>query len=200
VRREFPPRIEVGPEGQRGEVIVEHFTFTEEESQYTRLRAAFGHPHEFCKPGRYARLRFGRKIWMTDTSMERDACRDVLLNAHGEVLIAGLGLGMVIAGLIHVPEVKHITVVENHPDVIALVEPALQRWAGLSRADRFHIEQGDIFYWRPPRGVRYDTIYFDIWPDISRDNLPEVKKLRNKFRNRLTPRGLSWIGAWMEDL
>ena len=79
--REFPEMVNVIPEGQRGEVLVEHFTFTEEESQFTRLRAAIGHPHEFCKPGRYARLRLGRKIWMTDTSMEREACRDVLLEA-----------------------------------------------------------------------------------------------------------------------
>lgn len=35
--------------------------------------------------------------------------------------------------------------------------------------------------WCPFRKKRFNTIYFDIWPTISEDNLPEITKLKRKF-------------------
>lgn len=200
MNRDFPDMTTVVPEGTLGEVQVEHFTFTKEESDFTKFRAAFGHPHEFCPPGRYARLLVNGQIWMTDTKMERDSNREVLFEARGQVLLGGLGLGMVAAGLLLNPTIEHITVVERHPHVLALVGPALWRWEKQTflRAGRLELVSGDIFDWTPPRGVRYDAIYLDVWQDICRDNLDEVRRLKARYRRRLAKGG--WIGAWMEDL
>jgi predicted membrane-bound spermidine synthase len=92
------------------------------------------------------------------------------------------------------PRVEHVTVVEREPDVIALVGPV---FATQLASGRLEIVEADIFSWRPPRGVRYDTIYFDIWPDIAVGNLPAIARLHRRFGrrvNRANPD--AWMGSW----
>jgi hypothetical protein len=51
--------------------------------------------------------------------------------------------------------------------------------------------------WRPPRGSRYDVIWFDIWPDIAPTRLPEMARLHRRFvpyLNRGNPR--RWMDSW----
>ena len=35
----------------------------------------------------------------------------------------------------------------------------------------------DIFEWKPARGVKFDTLYWDIWPTICVSNLKDMAKL-----------------------
>jgi spermidine synthase len=135
--------------------------------------------------GKYAVLKINGTTVMSDTGMERITNQDVVDKARGQVLIAGLGLGMILHPIAAKASVQKILVVEQSADVIKLIEPTLPANITLVCVD--------IFDWKP-FDWKWDTIYFDIWPDISQDNLAEMSKLHRKFRSKLAPGG--WMGSW----
>ncbi len=93
---------------------------------------------------------------MTDFLYERLTCVEVVERAHGDMLIAGLGLGMILHPILSNPEVNSLTVIEKYPDVIDLISPTLPR------DPRVRVITDDIFTWGPPSNARYDVIWFDI--------------------------------------
>jgi spermidine synthase len=196
----FEPMANVIPEGRSGDVSVEHFEMTAEEEAFTRVRALINHrPHEYCPAGRYARLLFGGAVMMSDTRMEHNTNMEAAVNARGHVLVGGLGLGMVTLPMLRKSSVASVTVVENSADVITLVEQPLRRYVGAAATRRLHVERADVHVWRPSaKGRQFDTIYFDIWQDICRDNLPEMKALLRAFARYLQPDG--WAGCWSQHL
>ena len=69
----------------------------------------------------YIRLKKnGDGIMMSDTPMERNTNRDFIRKANGDVIIFGLGLGLVIIPLLKKENVKSILVVELYQDLIDL--------------------------------------------------------------------------------
>jgi len=118
----FPEMHRIVPEGASGNVRVEHFTVSESASRLTALEGGRG----YVPPGRYARLFMHPKAsscMMSDTRFEHLSNYEVVRSAHGEVLIAGLGLGMICHPIARKREVKAVTVVEKSPDVIKLITP-----------------------------------------------------------------------------
>jgi len=184
----FHEMHKVVPEGECGAAKVEHFTVTEEASRFTALRGAL----DYVPPGRYARLLVGGHTVMSDTDLEHRTNFEVVRKAQGDVLIAGLGLGMILWPIVAKPEVRSVLVVELRPEVIALVGPHLPR-----KKLRMVVE-GDIYTWRPPKGTKYDTIYFDIWSDLCTDNLDEMTKLHRAFCRHKAPDG--WMGSWGQEV
>lgn len=182
------------PPGKKGIAEVTHFTVSEQEASFTRMRAAFGHPAEEVDPGSYAKLCIHGSLMMTDTRFEWRSNAGAVYRAKGRVLIGGLGIGMVLAPILASPVVEEVTVVEKHQDVIDLVEPHVRKLPGGSK---LKIICADILEWKPPRGARWDAIYFDIWQNICTDNLPEMNRLKRRFRNCKAPGG--WMGCWEED-
>jgi spermidine synthase len=138
---------------------------------------------------------------MSDTEMERVTNLDFIRSAFGDVLIGGLGIGMLPAALLsgNFPRrIESITVIEQSPDVIALVEPYL-------RDPRLHIVEGDVFTWNARRHpIRmFDSIYFDIWPDICPDYAPDMARLHRRYRRLLDNRPCGdmrpFITSWLFD-
>lgn len=111
---------------------------------------------------------------MSDTDMERRSNARFVHRANGSVLIGGLGLGMILHPTLAKPEVKLVTVVEQNADVIALIAPTLPR------DKRLTIVNGDIYEWKPAKGTKYDTVYFDVWGNMSIDNLAEMATLHRR--------------------
>jgi len=66
----------------------------------------------YIRPGRYARLHVGHVLMMSDTDMERRSNVQVVQQARGHVLIAGLG--MILHPILAKPEVTRVTVVEKY--------------------------------------------------------------------------------------
>ena len=157
----WKPIIDYIPEGQSGNVKIEHFEVTEEASSFSRMRSMFSSDRsEYVKEGKYVRLIIDDSVVMSDTDMEKRSNTHVIQNAHGNVLIAGLGLGMIILPLLEKPEVKSITVIEKNLDVIKLVHPYL-------KCDKLTVINADIFEWKPDKSTKFDCIYFDIWTFVS---------------------------------
>lgn len=181
---EFPRMTDIVQESQAGIARIEHFEVSDADSKFSALRRGY------VRPGKYARLYVGGCLMMSDTDMERGSNMRVLLKSHGNVLIAGLGIGMILHPILAKPEVVRVTVVEKCQDVIDLVSPTLT-------SAKMSIINADIFQWKPPKGEKWNTIYFDIWPDICTDNLTEMATLHRRFSRRLVAGG--WMGSWMKD-
>ena len=175
------------PPGVYGSAKVEHFTIGEP-SVRMLLR-----PSEFVAPGSYARLLVNNHIMMSDTDMERRSNRHFVSLAHGHVLVGGLGLGMVVFALLQKDEVTSLTVIEKNADVVRLVQPHLPKDKRLS------VIEANVFTWKPTQ--KYQTIYFDIWPDMSTDNLDDMTKLHRRYARSLDRTDPSaWMGSWQQDL
>ena len=180
--------------GQSGKWRLEQFEVTKKMSDRTALRAAAcGRAREFVPPGTYHQLVRGQQIVMSTTRAEIDDHMPVLSALedcdNGNVLITGLGLGMVLTAVLDTPGVDHVTVIEISEDVIGLVEPAY-RAAGYDE-DRLTIVHADALEWKPPKGARYAVAWHDIWDLISSDNLRSMHRLHRKY-GRCT----DWQGSW----
>jgi len=143
------------------------------------------------EPGEYAKLydeNLERTI-MSNSPMEFYTNYEFIKKCRGDVLIGGLGLGLVVLLAEKKPEVKSITVAEKHLEIIRLVA------SQIIFNSKVLIEHSDIFNFASQR--RYDTIYFDIWDDVCAANYEEMKRLRGKYAGYLNDGG--WMGCWSED-
>ena len=133
--------------------------------------------------GDYVRLTQKDDVVMSDTDMEKETNSKFVRNAHGDVLIAGLGIGLIVLPIQDKEEVNSITIIEMNQEVIDLVTPQLPL------NSKVRIIKADIFKWKPEQGTRYDVIYFDIWNYINTDIYQEeMKPLKNRFKNYLRAR------------
>lgn len=129
--------------------------------------------------GNYIRLIHKDECVMSDTPIEKRTNIDFVLNAHGDILIAGLGIGLIIMAIQDKEEVNSITVLEKYNEVIELVATKLPL------NDKVKIIQADVFDYKFEKGKKFDVIYFDIWNYINSDVYEEMKKLKNKYRKYL---------------
>ena len=149
-------------------------------------------------PGDYVKLIVDGQLMMSDTQMEQRTNYSFMHAAHGDIMIAGLGLGLIIYNLrpkIDNGLVKSITVYEKYQDVIDLVEPTIRKQ--LPDGFNFKVIQADILEYQPPKTEKYDTIYFDIWPDISADNHDDMVLLHNRWKSHKRDKA-SWMDSWMK--
>jgi hypothetical protein len=177
------------PEGKLGTVEVKRFSVSVEEAKFSAIR---GMTHDGrCTPaGTYTGLYINGQLVMSDTP---DEIRDHLYAMHkatGNVLVNGLGLGMVVQGMARKDVVTHLTVIEINEDVIKLVWPYYKKRFG----KKVECICADAFAWKPPKGVRYDYVWHDIWADICSDNLAEMAKLHRKYGRRAAMQD-SWARA-----
>lgn len=188
----FEPMVKLVSPGTKGIAKIAHFTITDQEAHIMHLREVVTRGREkAASPGNYCRLTVDGQLMMSDTRLEHDTNRRVVWEASGDVLIVGLGIGLILVPILAKASVKSVTVIELHQDVIDLVAPNF-------KDDRLQVICGDIYSWKPSKGTKFQTIYLDIWPNICRDNLCQMAKLERRFRNYLEKGG--WIDSWAKDL
>lgn len=196
----FPEMYNIIPEGRSGNFVIRHNSLTKEQARQRELNAIFNfdpfnrRQHE----GTYCVLMDGtngdESVWMSDTYMERSSNLDIKQCANGDVLIAGLGIGLILTVIAKESNVKSITVIELEQDVINLVEQPLRDYLG-DDSNKLNIIKANINDWKPTK--KYDTIYFDIWRNISVDNWNEMKSLHKKFKNVLNRTNENcWMSSW----
>ena len=138
--------------------------------------------------------KFNRCI-MSNVPMEEYTNKDFIINAFGDVLIGGLGIGMIILPLQDKSNVKSITIVEKNKDIIYMISNQLNFNSKVS------IVNDDIFTYKPINN-KYDCIYIDIWNYVNSDVYnDEMKPLKNKYRKYLKSKKDSpnrFISCWAE--
>ena len=171
------------PNGTCGEWSVEDFEVTETGSMVSHYQC----PGRGVAPGKYTKLVRGTTIVMSNTPAE---IRDHLDFIHrvqrvgGHILINGLGLGVALSKILEFENVESVTVIEKSEEVIKLV-------AGSFKDFRVEIINADAFEWVPPKGVRYNAVWHDIWDFICGDNFAEMTKLHRKYGRRT-----DWQESW----
>lgn len=137
-------------------------------------------------PGTYIRLTHNGECVMSDTNMEKNTNRKFCSKAHGDIIIGGLGIGMIIMAIQDKPEVKSITVIEKNQEVIDLVA------SQLDFNEKVNIICADVFEWKPERGVKYDMAYMDIWNWINQDVYKkEMQPLKRKYARFLKSKDIN---------
>lgn len=178
--------------GKKGVAELSVFEVSNADAEFSKLRMVVTGGREQAVPaGKYAKLQVHGQLMMTDTPMEQRTNETLIRRAKGEVLIAGLGVGMVLEPLLKKAEVTSILVVEKFQDVIDLVSPSFKE---AIEDERLHVLCEDVFEFRPLDDWLWDTVYFDIWPTVCEDNLAEMERLHNMFRFHLASSG--WMSSW----
>ena len=176
-------------EKEQGKFKLEKFTINPENRPW----------REYIPDGDYIRLIDKDDLWcgcvMSDTPMEQRTNTKFVLNAHGDVLIAGLGIGMIVLPTMEKDDVRSITIIEKYQEVIDMVLPQLPI------NNKVNVIQGDIFTHEFSKGTKFDTIYFDIWNYIYSDVYEEMKLLKKKYRKYLRSKkdnSNAFMSCWAE--
>lgn len=180
------------PEGMSGDWKVERFDVSESDASLQRMRA-FSTGGRFVSAGSYTGLWNRRTLVMSDTSDEMRDHSWAISEAKtrgGDVLVNGLGLGMVVSAMLMSHSVKRITVIEKSEDVIKLVGPTLEQRHGAM----IEIVNDDAFDYRPEKGKRFTVVWHDIWTDLCSDNLGEMATLHRRYGRRC-----DWQGSWGKE-
>ena len=106
-----------------------------------------------------------RKVVMSSNKMEIDDMKSFIEAAHGNVVIGGLGLGIIIKELSEKPSVNSITVIEIDADVIDLIQDRFKK------SNKVSIIQGDMrtFDFKNLKNTP-DSVYIDIWDNANKDS------------------------------
>lgn len=169
-----------------GRVRIVEFNVSDSEAMLNNIRSSG--PMRIV-PGTYKKLVIANEVVMSNTRMEIITNREFVLSAHGNVLINGLGLGMVVEQLLKKDRVEHITIIEKDQTVIDLVAPVFKN------EERVTIIKACAFEYQPPKGVIYDFVWHDIWTYIHPNNLVEMTRLHRKYGKRS-----HWQGSWAKHL
>lgn len=120
----------------------------------------------------------GRTPWMSTGLLEQESHAWHVHQAHGLVVVAGLGMGMYAFAAAAKPEVERVVVADVSADVIAVMRDAtaFETWPDRAKVTLLHANAlADDF---PARlkaetgGRRPDYLYADIWPDYPNARAP----------------------------
>lgn len=136
-----------------------------------------------------------RTVWMSDSRAEIlehtpvfNRLSETSRTSKKRILVNGLGLGLVVHGALSDKTVAHIDIVENNEEIIKLIG---QFFEGDSRVIIHH---ADAYKIRWPLGTCWDIVWHDIWPEISDENLPGMKKLMRKYKRKSL-----WQECWQRQ-
>jgi len=196
--RTFVQMSTILPEKKTDNIAIQHFSFTPKELEHTIMMTLMGTGakyscvHHLKSDYTYTKLVMGHSTWMSDTPMERITNQEFINKATGRVLMFGLGIGMCLYPLMIDDTIESITVVDINQDLINLVSPYYPHpKVRIICADAFELDLGK---------EKFDTIYFDIWRDMSSDNYEEMKVLHKRYRkNYNTKHPQRFIDSWMRS-
>jgi hypothetical protein len=130
----------------------------------------------------FHRLSYNGGTLMTDYPIEQAQHDTLLRDAHGRVLVGGLGLGYAVKLLSHNPNVDEIIIVEKSPEVIQMVWPHTYL-SGDGSTIKTQIIQADLmdFVKNPeefmspyPDDIWFDLAFYDIWSHDGEGTFHEV--------------------------
>ncbi|MBY3151432.1 hypothetical protein HFO56_03390 [Rhizobium laguerreae] len=156
--------------------------------------------HRVVEPP-YTILYHGNDVWMSTSLIEVESHAWHLHCAKGNLLVAGLGLGMYLHAASMKADVRKIVVIESDPDVIALMKKStdFEKWI---HRDKITIIEADALATGTRDkvglafgGQRPDYLYADIWPVYPDPNAPaQTKSMIDLYK----PHKSGWWGQEVE--
>ncbi len=132
----------------------------------------------------------GGNVWMSDAPLEQESVKPAVALAKGDVLICGLGIGLLPTLIKHKKAVKQIDIVEINQQVIDLVFNRI-------KTPKMNIIYADAWKYLKETEKKYDFIHIDIWASITAP-IKEVGKAIELGKRCLKPNGE--IRCWMQEL
>ena len=170
---------------------VATFKVGQQDAEIFNLRQAFNGAHRYIAVGEYTQLIQGGTLWMSDTPVELlehiPVVDEVYKNKHRDVLILGLGLGVVVQAVLDMRHVKECVVVEKNEHILKVIGPQYEERYGT----RLRLVRADAYRWKPDK--HYGAVWADIWPTLSTDNIRKISNLRKRYGG-----ACDWFGAWGE--
>lgn len=134
-------------------------------------------------------------VMMSDHVSETLTNQVFLDSAKGDVLIFGLGLGLIVFPLLLDEGVRSLTIVEKDRNLIEVVGEILK---SKDLRNIVKIIEGDAYNYFESMLTTYDIIYFDIWPKIDTLSFQEMDLLHSYYRQFLNENGQ--ILSWCQEL
>lgn len=113
------------------------------------------------------------EVLMWDDTIDLSINYKISNNCSGNVLIGGLGLGLLEKFLIKNENIDTVKIIEYNKDIIELISKYVPK--------QYEIIQGDFKKYIVETKQKYDTIVADIWTVDAQMN--EVKEFRKKMLN-----------------
>jgi spermidine synthase len=134
------------------------------------------------------------KAMMSNYETETITNQKFLDNVKGDVLIFGLGLGLIVFPILLDDNVKSIDIVEIDNGLINYVGDIIKKE---DKFNKVNIIEGDLREYHNIISKSYDTIYFDIWEFVGEQELMEIKELHQTYLPFLNKNG--WIDSWRSE-
>lgn len=133
-----------------------------------------------------------KNVMMSSHEFEMLSNQKFIDGAKGDVIIFGLGIGLVLHPLFNDDSVNSIKIVELDKSLVDEVYPIIKEY---DLQSKLSIEVNSAFDYETDK--MYDTIYFDIWSNINKEAFQEMKILEQKFSKNLKPGG--WMDSWCSE-
>lgn len=185
------------PERKSGKMTVEHYIKKDSTPIIGHRQALLrGVPPATAKIGpdglKVTQLCENGGVWMSDLPEELFQIEEAIagFQPEGDVLVGGLGLGLLATRLDQMTEVASVTVIEKSKDVIKICTP---EDSGITTV------HGDIFKFLKSNHTAYDCYMLDTWAGTNESTYwSDVFRQRRMIRNRFGARPKIW--CWAEDI
>lgn len=147
-----------------------------EEDGY-REHTPFGY---FEKPFNYLAIDEGNTNWMSITPHEINTMKRAIKEAHGNILVLGLGLGYYPYMASLKQEVKSIDIVEIAKEPIAIFKESILPF--FRQKQKINVISIDAFEYLKNYSKKYDYVFADLW-HLPEDGLPMYSKILKLERN-----------------
>lgn len=128
---------------------------------------------------------------MSNDLFEVEEAAEFASKCSGQVLVLGLGLGMIVRMLLARPEVDQIHVIESEREVIELVGPSVQD-------DRVKLYNANAYDGDAPEHLfgdrKFDAVWMDVW-----DNAESSTYMLRRFANKIWGDRSDLVGIWAYD-
>ncbi|WP_148293664.1 hypothetical protein [Azospirillum sp. B4] len=137
----------------------------------------------------------GLRSWMSMTPMELESQEIGCLLARGRTVVMGMGMGWAACIAALNPAVTTVTVVEQDPEVLAVIDQC-GVFAQLppGAAAKITIRQGDAYRWTPDDGLPVDTLLADIWLGLHKGGRQE------EVRAMVANTGAAAVYFWGQEM
>ncbi len=152
-----------------------------------REHTPFGY---FEKPFNYLAIDEGKTNWMSITPHEINTMRKAIKEAHGRVLVLGLGLGYYPFMVSQKPEVEGVDIIEISREPIEIFKEAI--FPFFKQKQKIKVISIDAFEYLKNNAKQYDYVFADLW-HLPEDGLPMYSKLLKLERDRTS------YSYWIEN-
>ncbi len=141
----------------------------------------------YSPDGRLCQLSQGLRCWMGNGPDEQTDMADSAVRLHGNCLVLGLGIGLIVQHLDHLKKCKSITVVEKSPIVIKNIS----NWLRSQITTPLEIICDDDEKFLEKTDGKWDTMFADTW-ELCTDALEKIERLKVLAKGKIRGKKIYW--------